>query len=226
MALANKSFELSGFRAFTGTPEQIRKSLDHVGAEQVIALTLEHGSGSAVRALADAVVGMAPLIQAILERREQEAIYSIIEALVPKVTPPQHLLIEARMAAEARKGVLDSGDWLTAAQVAELAGFSPSNPSAQPNKWKRERAIFALRHHGVDYFPGYALDPAAGYRPLRELALVLAVFKEKKDDWGLAYWFASVNSFLGGERPQDLLRAHSDRVVAAAEDELIGAAHG
>jgi hypothetical protein len=226
MPLADKSLELSGFGTLTGTPEQVRRSLDRVGAEQVIALTFEHGSGPAVRALADAVAGMAPLIHAILERREREAIDSIIEALVPKVTPPQHLLIEARMAAEARKRALESGDWLTAAQVSQLAGFSASNPSAQPNKWKKERAIFAVRHHGVDYFPGYALDPATGYRPAREMSRILAVFAGKKDDWGLAYWFASVNSFLGGERPKDLLRSQSDRVVAAAEDELIGAAHG
>ena len=69
------------------------------------------------------------------------------------------------MTAEARKAVLESGDWLTAAQVAGIAGFSASNPSAQPNKWKKDGQIFAVRDRGVDYFPGYALDPSTGYRP-------------------------------------------------------------
>jgi hypothetical protein len=226
MTRAAKSLELSGFASFTGTPEQVRKSLDRLGAEQVIALTLQHGSGPAVRALAETMVSIAPLVRAVLEQRQKKALDAIIEALVPEAPLPQHMLIEARMTAEARKAALESGDWLTAAQIAEMAGFSASNPSAQPNKWKRDGLIFAIRHRGVDYFPSYALDPATGYRPVKGLAKVLAVFKGRKNDWGLAYWFASVNSFLGGKRPQDLLGASPDRVVAAAEDELAGAAHG
>ena len=226
MTVANKSLELSGFGSITGTPEQVRKSLDGLGAEQVIALTLAHGSAAAVRALAETVVSIAPLVRAILEQRQKKALASIIEALVPEAPVPQHMLIEARMTAEARKAVLESGDWLTAAEIAKAAGFSASNPSAQPNKWKKNGLVFAIRHRGVDYFPNYALDPAAGYRPVKELAKILAVFKGRKDDWGLAYWFASINSFLGGMRPQDALRTSPDRVVAAAEDELAGVAHG
>jgi hypothetical protein len=86
--------------------------------------------------------------------------------------------------------------------------------------------LFAVRHRGVDYFPGYALDPSTDYRPARGLAKVLAAFRGRKDDWGLAYWFASVNSFLGGKRPQELLIYEPERVVAAAEDEVAGVLHG
>jgi hypothetical protein len=130
------------------------------------------------------------------------------------------------MAADARKSVLESGDWLTAAQVAKVAGFSASNPSAQPNKWKKEGQVFAIRHRGIDYFPSYALDPAADYRPTKALAKVLAVFRGHKNDWGVAFWFGSVNSFLGGKRPQDLLISQPERVIAAAEDEVAGVFHG
>ncbi|MGY3505077.1 hypothetical protein [Bradyrhizobium sp. USDA 4471] len=50
---------------------------------------------------------------------------------------------------EARKRVLETGDWMTAAQVAKIAGFSASNPSAQPNKWKKDGQIdVRLRRHG------------------------------------------------------------------------------
>ncbi|MFB9984856.1 hypothetical protein ACFSQQ_39670 [Mesorhizobium kowhaii] len=225
MARTNDTLELSGFGALTGTPKQVGDQLDRLTAEQVIALTFEHGSEPAIRALADTVVSIAPLVRTILMRRQREAIGSIIEALVPQVPPPQHMLVEARMTAEARRAVLESGDWLTASQIANMAGFSTSNPSAQPNKWKKEGQIFAVRHRGVDYFPGYALD-SAGYRPIKALAKVLSVFSGKKDDWGLAYWFASVNSSLGGKRPHDMLIAQPERVLAAAEDELVGALHG
>jgi len=224
MATADK--ELSGVGTLTGTPEQVRTGLSRLHAKQVIALTFEHGSEAAVRALADTVANLAPLVRSIVERRQEKAFRSIIEALVPEVPPPQLKLVEARMTAEARKAVLESGDWLTAAQIAGMAGFSASNPSAQPNKWKKDGQIFAVRHRGVDYFPGYALDPSTDYRPARGLARVLGVFRGRKDDWGLAYWFASVNSFLGGKRPQDLLIDQPDRVVAAAEDEVAGVLHG
>ncbi|MGY3494217.1 hypothetical protein [Bradyrhizobium sp. USDA 4502] len=133
---------------------------------------------------------------------------------------------EGRMAAKARKAVLESGDWLTAAQIVQIAGFGDSNPLSDPNRWKENKQIFTVRHREVDYFPRYALDPSIGYRPAEGLARVLSVFRKRKDDWGIAFWFASVNSFLGGKRPQDLLTDQPDRVVAAAEDEMAGVVHG
>ena len=38
--------------------------------------------------------------------------------------------------------------------------------------------------------------------------------------------FQSVNGFLGGKRPQDLLATDPDRVIAAARDEVLGVLHG
>jgi hypothetical protein len=43
--------------------------------------------------------------------------------------------------------------------------------------------------------------------------------------WGLAFWFAGVNSFLGDERSQDLLEVSPERVVAAARDEMAEVQH-
>jgi hypothetical protein len=42
----------------------------------------------------------------------------------------------------------------------------------------------------------------------------------------MAYWFLSVNSFLGGKRPQDLIASAPERVIAAAIDEVQEIAHG
>ncbi|MER8776360.1 hypothetical protein [Mesorhizobium sp. M0977] len=226
MALTHETIELSGFGVLTGKPKEVGDRLDRLTAELVIAVTVEHGSEPAVRGLADTLVSIAPLVRTILMSRQREAISTIIDALVPDVLPPQHVLIQARMAAEARREVLESGGWLTAPQVATMAGFSTSNPRAQPNKWKKQGRLFAVRHRGVDYFPGYALDIAAGYRPTKPLAKVLSVFRGKKDAWGLAYWFASINSFLGGKRPQDVLASDPERVLSAAVDELARAPHG
>jgi hypothetical protein len=226
VATSEKITEFAGIGALTGTPEQVRLSLGGLDVEQVVALTIPHADSETAKALATMVARLAPLVGSIMRRRQDETFNSIVEALVPDVPPPHERVVEARMAADARNAVLDDGDWLTAAEVATIAGFSASNPSAQPNKWKREGLIWALRHRGVDYYPGYGLDPKAGHRPIKALAQVLAVFAGRKDDWGLAYWFASVNSFLGGRRPQDLLASEPSKVVAAAQDEATGVLHG
>lgn len=130
------------------------------------------------------------------------------------------------MNAESRTEVLTSAEWLTAAQLSELAGFRGRNASAQPNKWKRDGQIFAVRQHGNDYYPGYALDADAGCRPVKGLAPVLKCFGSNLVDWDVAIWFASVNSFLGGTRPMDLLKSDPDRVLAAAQDEIDSVLHG
>lgn len=226
MTTAQNALERSGVGTITGTPDEVRKKLAHLPVDQVVALTLQHGNHALAHVLLDTVAGLTALIPSIIERRHEAKYQSIIEALVPDIPPPRHKLIEARMTAEARKSVIETGEWMTAAQIAEIAGFSTTNPSAQPNKWKREGQIFAIHHRGTDYFPGYALDASTDYRPSKDLARALKVFRGKKDDWGLAYWFASVNSFLGGKRPQDLLISEPDRVVAAAEDEVAGVLHG
>jgi hypothetical protein len=228
MAIVHKdpAEELSGLVTLTGTPQQVREELKHLKTGHVVALTLEEGGQAAIDVLAQTVRSIVPLVGAIRERHQRETIESIVAALVPQTPPPKHALVEARMTAEARKAVLANGDWLTAAEVADLAGFSKTNPSAQPNKWKKDGLTFAIRHLNVDYFPSYALDPSAGYRPRKAMADVLKVFNGRKDDWTLAIWFASGNSFLGGKRPQDLLARSPQRVRAAAEDEVEGIVHG
>ena len=59
-----------------------------------------------------------------------------------------------------------------------------------------------------------------------EQAKVIEAFAGHKDGWGMAYWFRSDNSFLGGKRPQDLLATAPERVIDAALDEVQEVAHG
>jgi hypothetical protein len=122
--------------------------------------------------------------------------------------------------------VLESASWLTAAQLSKLAGFSARNPSVQPNKWKSKRQIFAIQIKGVDYFPEYAVNPRDNYRPLGIMGEVLEVFHGKKDGWGMAYWFASMNGYLGGRVPYELITTQPDAVLNAAKDEVVGICHG
>ncbi|WP_232434501.1 hypothetical protein [Pseudomonas asplenii] len=115
---------------------------------------------------------------------------------------------------------------MTAAEVAQLSGLNTLTPTAHPNKWQKQGRIFAISHIGVNYFPGYGLAPEATFRPVRALAKIIEIFAGHRDNWGMAYWFRSDNSRLGGKRPQDLLVSAPDRVMAAALDEIQEIAHG
>ncbi|HEY6491480.1 MAG: hypothetical protein WCC26_16055 [Terracidiphilus sp.] len=60
---------------------------------------------------------------------------------------------QARLVIEATSAILNGGDFLPATEVAQLAGFSASDLCMQPNKWKRNREIFVIRHGRKDYLP-------------------------------------------------------------------------
>lgn len=218
--------EQVGVATVTGSPGEVRQKLAGIDAERVVAFALPHGAGAEADVIFDTFTNLAPFVQNMLRKRHKQTLETIVEALVPTMVPEPNELKEAAMLARARSAVLNSGDWITAPQIARVAGFSATNPSVQPGKWKRDGAIFAIRHNGIDYYPTFGLDAETGYRPLKAMAAVIQVLAATKDGWGMAYWFQSLNSFLGGKRPQDLLASVPQRVLAAAEDEVQEISHG
>ncbi|MBV8048130.1 MAG: hypothetical protein JO171_13300 [Paludibacterium sp.] len=215
-------------KAMAGSVETVRGQLQQLAThpDQVVVLTMEHARPRDSQALAETLLNLTPVISEIQQAHQSQQIEAVIRALVKPVPTPTHMLTQARMRASAINATFADGDWLTASELSQVAGFSMKNPSAQPNKWKRARQIFAVKHEGIDYFPGYALDDDNGYRPLPVIRDVLAKFGETKSDWLLAFWFSSTNGFLGGQRPKDLLKSAPEKVIAAAEDEAMGITHG
>jgi hypothetical protein len=134
-------------------------------------------------------------------------------------------MIEAKMFAQAMKGILESDDFAKATDIAEIAHFSKRNPSSQPNRWKKTGLIFAVPYKGVDLYPLYALELKEGAKPLPIMKKVLQVLAEK-DDWQKAFWFASVNSYLRNKMPKELLKSKPQEVLRAAEIEASGVQHG
>ena len=215
-----------GVSTLVGTPKEIQAQLARSQADHVLVVAFDHIKPSVFAALAENFTNVASsMFEVLLERQDRESLERLAEMLVPRNPLSPRLLKEASLLVQARKAVLESGDWLTAANIARLAELSTRNPSAQPNKWKKQRQIFAINHGGIDYFPDYGLDRDAGFRPLKSLAKVIETFEGHKDGWGMAYWFRSENSFLGGNRPQDLLASAPDRVIAAAVDEILEMTH-
>jgi hypothetical protein len=202
----------------TGTGRQVIQLLHRSPAQRTVAVSLPNNEqGVAAEIVLNRVVEFLPQL---IEQSQQDNLKKILSALLPDVAPSEAAMAQARMLIDARSTILKSGDFISAGEVSKLAGYSQTNPSVQPNKWKRNRAIFAIEHKGDDFFPLYALNPDDNYRPRKEVAEVLSIFGDSKDGWGLAFWFAGLNSFLDDERPQDLLASAPEQVLAAARDEM------
>ncbi|MBK0095819.1 hypothetical protein IBT49_07510 [Erwinia sp. S63] len=220
--------EHTGVSTFIGTPKEVKTQLGKSQANQVLVVSFDNISNLRVLStLTENISTVAStMFEVFKERQEKQSLEILVGSMLPKAPASPHLMKEAAMLLQARKAVLESGNWLTAADVSQLAGLSTTNPSAQPNKWKKSGQIFAIHHNGIDYFPDYGLDRNTQFRPLKALSEVLKIFADHKDGWGIAFWFLSVNSFLGGQRPQDMLAKHSERVIEAARDEIEGIGRG
>lgn len=210
-----------------GNRSEVMEKLSRSHADHLLVLEVDQLPESAFRVLATNISTLTARMGVLLaEPSERENIEKFAEFFVPQKVPSPRILREARMEATARTAVIESGDWITAAQISGLAGFSSRNTSAQPNKWKARGLIFAINFRGTDYYPAFGLDRELNFRPIKGLARVIEIFAGHKDDWGMAFWFQSVNSFLGGKKPQDLLASRPDLVIDAALDEVQGVVHG
>lgn len=133
--------------------------------------------------------------------------------------------IEQEMVATARQKVLSATSWLTQAELGGLTNISSPELEAQVREWKEVKMLFSVLHEGIELFPAYAFANDK-LLPLSELQAILTLFARKKDDWGVAYWFAGANGYLGGKKPQDVLQTKPEEVLLAAKDELVGVTHG
>ncbi|KAA6465312.1 hypothetical protein DYQ86_05060 [Acidobacteria bacterium AB60] len=207
----------------TGTGHDVIRQLNRSPERRTVAVTFaDDEQGAAAERVIHQVVEFLPQL---IQERQEETLKKVVNVLLTDVTPSKAAREQARMLIEAKTAILNSGDFLPATEVARLAGFSASNLSVQPNKWKRNHEIFAIQHGREDYLPLYGLD-SRDHRPRKEMAEVLKIFGDAKDGWGLAFWFAGLNSFLDDERPQDVLATNPDQVIAAARDEMAELQHG
>ena len=193
--------------------------------ETVLVFISQDANAGASRRRFSVLRQVAERIDSLIAERSEQKWNALVEALTPDIELSQNRVIEAEMLAEARRVILESGDFVKAAAIAGAANFSSKNPSSQPNRWKRSGQIFAIHYKGVDLYPTYALDHSDGVRPLPQLADILAELADK-DDWQKAFWFESPNSYLKSRRPKSLLKSHPEDVLGAAKLEAVGVQHG
>jgi hypothetical protein len=208
-----------------GSAQEIAPKLKDRNAQALVFVSHSKEDAERTQARFAALKRAYSLIDTLIETKQEDRWKALLEALTPDVPLSPNKLIEAGMFAQAIKGILESRDFAKAADIAEAAHFSKSNPSSQPNRWKKAGLIFAVPYKGTDLYPIYALDFKDGARPLPIMEKILHVLAAK-DDWQKAFWFGSVNSYLHNKMPKDLLRSKPQEVLRAAEIEAAGVQHG
>ena len=217
------------FKTASGSLDEVRDQMQNLGNLNFIAFGYEPTTQVDTAAIMEFVKNAVGVAGRFMNEKNAQQIDAILNVLTPEIKRPDSWMEEVEETIAARNDVIANGVWLTAADVAKAAGFSMKNPSSQPNKWKQDGQIFTIKNHGTEYFPGYGLDPALQYRPIKALSKIIAIFKDKKDGWEMAYWFVSANGILGGLAPKDLLISNPEDVIVAAKHEMAeleGYTHG
>lgn len=163
---------------------------------------------------------LAPVLVDRFKAHKAEQLQKLVRLLVGAAAPKAMDLRLARMNVKAIKAIYRGTDWLTAAEVGislgKFAGSTPANPAATVNRWRRRGEVFAVRYEGKNRYPRYAFG--ADWRPVPAIRVVLQLFP-RIDPWRLAAWFESSSSYLGGNKPREIILQGGDQeVTAAAQD--------
>ena len=208
-----------------GEAHELAHNLEKCDGQALIFVSHARGDDERVKALFQTLRRASEVIEVLIDKKQERSWEALLEALTPDLPLTSNRLIEAKMMAQAMKGILESDDFARAADLAEIGHFSKTNPSSQPHRWKKAGLIFAVPYKGADLYPLYALELAEGVKPLPIMGSLLKVL-QGKDDWQKAFWFSSVNSYLKGRAPKELLKSKPQEVLRAAEIEAAGVQHG
>ncbi|CAO3305703.1 hypothetical protein LG197_22070 [Pseudomonas asiatica] len=133
---------------------------------------------------------------------------------------------EAILQSKTQSRVMTSGDWLTWPELnALLPALAEQLSDGAPDRYV-DGAIFSINYEGVEYFPRYAIEARTLAVAAQGIQRVIAVLVTRMSGWGMALWFESSNSYLGGKLPKDVISSDPDSVVIAAREEIDGVSHG
>jgi hypothetical protein len=208
-----------------GSAQDLASYLENSEGQALVFVSHCRGDDEWTKTVFETLKRASQFIDVLIDKRQEDSWEALIEALTPDLPLTSNRMIEAKMFAQAMKGILESDDFAKATDIAEIAHFSKRNPSSQPNRWKKTGLIFAVPYKGVDLYPLYALELKKGARPLPIMKKVLQVLADK-DDWQKAFWFGSVNTYLRNKMPKELLKSEPQEVLRAAVIEASGVQHG
>lgn len=121
-------------------------------------------------------------------------------------------MLAAKLEGRALALVWSGTEWLSAPMIQERSrGRGPS--CERLRQWEEQRRLFSLHAAGERRYASYCFGPDVAPRPvIAEVMRVLAPISA----CGVAAFFESTSSFLGGRRPRELTALDPQAVIAAA----------
>lgn len=187
-----------------------RRATAVVGEDQSFA----DADAKEINDLGNALAELAPVMLRIRRAGQAKMRDELLQQFIGAAVVPDTVDIEeARQRAQTIRSLFEGTPWVMAPELASLTGVTLQGVL----DWKKKRRIFAVKFEGKDRYPLYAIGHSN--RPIPELAAVIRTLGEYSD-MRKAVWFDSPSSFLGGQRPREVLGADAVRVVRAAEDAI------
>lgn len=143
--------------------------------------------------------------------RDEQLVDLLLQDVEPGMIDDAHLT-QLHRQARARAAFLTEVPLLDSRGVGELLGSTARNTSAMASRLKRSGRLVAVTHKGVDLYPAAQI---VGGEPSPAIERILDAF-EGDSAWTVALWLHAPSSWLGGDRPLDLLAEDPDRVIEAA----------
>lgn len=143
------------------------------------------------------------------------------------MTQPESKAAQERMLEDARRTVLESGEFRTTSDLAKLLQIDSHKLSHQLNVWKGRNEIFSIRGGTEgELFPKFAFDRNRDLQLFEAIPQILEIFRTKLSRLAIASWFIADCSYLDDQPPKDVLQADPDWVIDAARDEMEEVSHG
>jgi hypothetical protein len=101
----------------------------------------------------------------------------------------------------------------TSAQVARESTSTAKNQSAIASRWLAEGRIFSVRFGGKTLFPRFQFQDG---NPIPAVSRVIKAFPKHATGWSFAFFFTTPNSYIGGHKPLELLKADPVRLESLA----------
>lgn len=140
------------------------------------------------------------------------------------IDPVPHATLEqVRRVAATRNRLLAVGAY-TIASLAHARGAEENAVRTWLSRHRRAHRLFTVKVRGETFLPVFLLDE--GLEPFADLAGVIRPLERAgMDGWALWVWFDAPSSWLGGDRPVDVIaEGRFDRLARAAGDKASNAA--
>jgi hypothetical protein len=125
-----------------GSAQDLALDLENSEGQALVFVSHSRGDDERTKTVFEALKRASQFIDVLIDKQQEDRWEALIEALTPDLPLTSNRMIEAKMFAQAMKGILESDDFAKATDLAEIAHFSKRNPSSQPNRWKKAGLIF------------------------------------------------------------------------------------